>query len=244
MPHRRAAIIVALSLLPFAVSAEQAERPIRSLTEIEHVYHGVAVDRDLTVLTLKPEAIGEILDRAITGVRLQVRAPKPGSLDRLRTAMADKGDTDLTRLAVKGAMLDDLIAQAAPARRAQLAVAADWLAGQTQALRPAGDSERKGFATLTDLSRVYQIDPSRFSRWVRPDWWKIPPIQLSYTQQCKLAEVPLPPRWGDPAWSNRGAVPQSLLFLALGNPVEAWASNVGDKGACIALPRWGWARRR
>ena len=101
-------------------------------------------------------------------------------------------------------------------------------------------------AVLERLTRYQWLRDIRFdlSRWLR-DWSILIPTEAErYRADCDRDGVPLPPDWNRGGWTRQSVgmlteVPQALLFLALGNPVEVWASNDRSRGACIALPRWG-----
>ncbi len=67
-----------------------------------------------------------------------------------------------------------------------------------------------------------------------------PPVPAAtYVDGCVQAGVPIPPPWGDPAWSNLGVLPPDRTFVAsAGNTTQVWAYNdPNGKGMCFALPR-------
>jgi cytochrome c5 len=58
-----------------------------------------------------------------------------------------------------------------------------------------------------------------------------------YRAECRDAQVPIPPRWGDKdKWVYEGDL--NTNFLGLGNPSEVWSfKSIEPKGICVALPR-------
>jgi hypothetical protein len=56
-----------------------------------------------------------------------------------------------------------------------------------------------------------------------------------YIAECDRAGVPIPPDWGTPAWTSRGALPRT--FISQG-PVAEVFSFENERGVCLALPRW------
>ena len=232
-------IIAAVFLPAAAVGQSQQARPLRSLADIVHVYHGVAADRDLNVLTVDPANLDAVLTRSIAQLSPRGAIATPRN-QALRAALIKSGiEPAAAARAAQGATLDSLISRSPLNKRSERQAAAAWLAQQVQAAdaaaRPVG---RRSAVDLSKIINIRDIDRKVSVRWLDPQRWRLPPIALTYGARCAAAGVPLPPNWGDPAWQKQGVVPQNLLFLALGNPVEAWASNVKGKGACIALPRW------
>ncbi len=67
----------------------------------------------------------------------------------------------------------------------------------------------------------------------------VPANASDYMKQCAKDGVPLPPKWGDPAWVKQGDLPDGKsTALGEGNfPfVEAWVSK-SPQGVCFAAPR-------
>ena len=57
-----------------------------------------------------------------------------------------------------------------------------------------------------------------------------------YIEECRRAQVPIPPQWGGTGWTKLGNL--TTNFLGLGNPTEVWrADSSSPKGLCVALPR-------
>jgi len=66
---------------------------------------------------------------------------------------------------------------------------------------------------------------------------KVPANASIYVQDCDKKKVPIPPPWGDPAWSKQTTLPAK--FVAASRPsyrTEIWTYE-NSNGICIALPR-------
>ena len=61
-----------------------------------------------------------------------------------------------------------------------------------------------------------------------------------YIEECRRANVPIPPQWNGGSWIYKGDL--STNFLGLGNPTQVWrADSASPKGLCVALPRFASA---
>lgn len=60
-----------------------------------------------------------------------------------------------------------------------------------------------------------------------------------YMRECRRQGVPVPPNWGDPAWTKVGVLDPKYTFSAgADGPTEVWAFEDGQiPGVCLALPR-------
>ena len=75
---------------------------------------------------------------------------------------------------------------------------------------------------------------------------------LAYIEECRDADVPIPPDWGTPGWGleveptddylNAGMLLEGV-FAAPGYEVRVWTyESQSPPGVCIALPRWSGNR--
>jgi hypothetical protein len=62
-----------------------------------------------------------------------------------------------------------------------------------------------------------------------------------YMKECGKDGVPVPPKWGDPSWVNKGSMPKDKVFDAPPgkySDTQVWVSVSNQpKGICYALPR-------
>lgn len=58
-----------------------------------------------------------------------------------------------------------------------------------------------------------------------------------YIEECRKAQVPIPPQWRGGGWTHVGDL--TTNFLGFGSPTEVWrADSNSPKGLCVALPRF------
>ena len=236
---------------PRPPAARVEEKPLGSIRDIVHVYHGGRViDHDMhlrtfgnddlpAIMAASARDIGKLAKRDVTAETAKAKAAlKAAALLSPVTAMAVDGMAMDAALAGNKALADSLGWRVEFLRNRVLALplqknlASKKITAQLKAVMLRND--------WLQWSRV------NVGRWINPERFRIPLTSADIClADCDREGVPLPPDWGRPGnWTRQSVgtlteVPQSLLLLAAGNPVEVWALNDRGRGACIALPRWG-----
>lgn len=220
--------------------------PLQSIADIAHVYHGGAViDSRLRHRTFSDKQVPAILAATATRLSKAAGLDLSGDVEKLR---ADLVEAKLYDPRVDAA-ISGLVIDAALAKLGRKYTAANGWKVEYLRIVALGVPDFGGIKVpdlLERLTRYQWLRDRQFdiSRWIR-DWEiRVPTEAQRYVADCDSEGVPLPPDWNRGGWTRQSVgmlteVPQSLLFLALGNPVEVWASNDRARGACIALPRWG-----
>jgi hypothetical protein len=91
--------------------------------------------------------------------------------------------------------------------------------------------------TLADKARREWEGAQRGNPVPAPAPVKVPlavPPATDYMNKCATAGVPLPPKWGDPAWVKKGNLSQ--VFASKLPTTEVWVAQ-SPNGVCYALPR-------
>lgn len=220
--------------------------PLKSIADIAHVYHGGAViDASMRHRTFTDKAVPGILANSASMLAKQAGIDRSDDIAKIRADLRQQGLlSPRVDAALYGAVIDAAMAKGGRKFAAEYGWKVDYL--RIVALGLPDDRTIKVPAVIERLARYQWLRDFRFdpSRWLR-DWTiRIPTDAERYRADCDREAVPLPPDWNRGGWTRQSVgslteVPQALLFLALGNPVEVWASNDRGRGACIALPRWG-----
>lgn len=66
----------------------------------------------------------------------------------------------------------------------------------------------------------------------------------AYRNECEANGVPLPTRVLDSSWVNHGSIVDPFLSPTLDAQLWSWKQTTGDRGICLALPRWNNANPR
>ena len=59
-----------------------------------------------------------------------------------------------------------------------------------------------------------------------------------YRRECEDAGVPLPNRVLDGSWVNHGVIDDPFVSQGYEAELWSWSQTTGDRGICLALPRW------
>ncbi len=219
---------------------------------IAHVYHGLPVDRNLKSVTVTPEAAEKSIDDLVARYGSNIDPSKRESILSLRKWSQQNNPDPKLALALKGAEAELAIAASKELQESEAQWKLDYfrevikerLFSNAQPI----DNKSPPKISARDLrwKSSLKIDQATWNiilRWLQN--YEYDPItgrfvpSLQYTKDCKAANVPIPPDWGDPAWKLQGEIPTTRLFLNAGNPVEVWTYSIDSKpGGCIALPRW------
>ncbi len=231
---------------PRPAAAKVVSAPLKSIADITHVYHGGAViDARMRLRTFDDKNVPDILAASAQQLSKQAGIDLSGDADKLRADLREAKMYDpRVEAAISGAIIDAALAKGGKRFIAANGWKVDYLRSVALGIPDPGGIKIPDL--LERLTRYQWLRDIRFdlSRWLR-DWTlRVPTDAERYRADCDREGVPLPPDWNRGGWTLQtvgtlAEVPQSLLFLALGNPVEVWASNDRGRGACIALPRWG-----
>ncbi len=88
--------------------------------------------------------------------------------------------------------------------------------------------------TLADKARREWEGAQRGKPVPPPVKTPLPATATQYMKDCDAAGVPLPPKWGDPAWVKKGNL--SKVFASKLPTTEVWVAQ-SPAGVCYALPR-------
>ncbi|MBU1374729.1 MAG: hypothetical protein KJ775_16555 [Alphaproteobacteria bacterium] len=231
-----AVAVAALSLAVLAAGRTLAAPPERSIDEIAHVYHGVAVDKDLKPIKLDQAAVLEMLDSVVAKAGTPAAEPDLKFLREAQGALTKKKAlSPSAAFVLKGAMVDQVLRAAPTAVQETYGWKVEYLRARARGL---------GFkpeAAEADVSKALGFSPLSLRLQTETGRWlnKLAAPSQTYAASCQAEGVPLPPNWTSGKWVLQGVLPQEFNFLELGLEVEVYAyADPNAPGACIALPRW------
>ena len=90
---------------------------------------------------------------------------------------------------------------------------------------------------LADKARREWEGAQRGSPVPAPVKTPLPATATQYMKDCDAAGVPVPPKWGDPAWVKRGPLEPKDVFVSKDKPKVDVYTYTTPSGICYALPR-------
>lgn len=192
--------------------------------------YGTLFDANMKVIEPRPEFLRRALDLYIKRLTGEANDAVRATLDNHRDVLAQEFRTD--EMTPRFLILDYLTSAVAPRDRAYLEV-------RNHIMRQAWYKSVMGLERyLDEVDRRTNL-PRKAATFGAERGMIAKATTASgreYIEECRKAQVPIPPQWGGGGWTKIGDL--TTNFLGLGNPAEVWRANsASPKGLCVALPR-------
>jgi hypothetical protein len=192
--------------------------------------YGKLFDSDMKVIDPSPEFLRRALDLYIKRLTSEANDQIRATLDKHRDVLAEEFRTD--EMTPRFLLLDYLTSAVAPKDQA-------YLEARNNAMRIAWYKRAMGLERyLEEVDRLTNL-PRKVAAFGEARGIIAKATTATgreYIEECRKAQVPIPPQWGGGGWDYVGDL--TTNFLALGNPAQVWrAKSISPKGLCVALPR-------
>lgn len=192
--------------------------------------HGALFDANLKVIDPSPEFLRRTLDIYIKRLTAEANGRVRKTLDKHREVLAEEFRTD--EMTQRFLILEYLTNAVAPLGQA-------YLEARNHIMRRAWYKDIMGLERYLDqVDRRTNLprEVAKFGEERGMIKKATAAAGREYMEECRKAQVPIPPQWGGNGWTKIGDL--STNFLGFGNPAEVWrADSTSPKGLCVALPR-------
>lgn len=192
--------------------------------------HGTLFDANMKVIDPTPDFLRRTLDLYIRRLTGEANDRVRSTLDKHREILAEEFRND--EMTPRFLILDYLTSAVAPQDQAYLEV-------RNHIMRRAWYKSQMGLERYRgeiDPRTNFPRDVAKFGEERGMIAKATTAAGREYMEECRKAEVPIPPQWGSSGWTKIGNL--TTNFLGFGNPAEVWrADSTAPKGLCVALPR-------
>ncbi|MBO0902991.1 hypothetical protein [Jiella sonneratiae] len=213
-----------------AVRVESGQSQAAGSDPVAVAAYGKLFDASGRIISVTPKFLRETLDFYIEQLTSEAGPDKRADVDERRRRLAETfRDDDMVQ---KFLLLDYLTGLAPPAAQARMEVRGHvlrrlWYEGLYGIERYRDEIDERSALPfkIRDLAEERGILAKATTSSGK-----------KYIEECRKAEVPIPPGWGNAAWKHVGNL--TTNFLGFGNPAEVWRwDSSSPKGLCVALPR-------
>jgi hypothetical protein len=192
--------------------------------------YGTLFDANMKVIDPRPEFLRRALDLYIKRLTGEANDKVQETLRNYRNVLTEEFRSD--EMTPRFLILDYLTSAVAPRDRA-------YLEARNHIMRRAWYKSVMGLERyLEEIDRRTNL-PRKVAKFGEERGIIAKATTASgreYIEECRKAQVPIPPQWGSSGWTKIGDL--TTNFLGLGNPAEVWrADSANPKGLCVALPR-------
>ena len=192
--------------------------------------YGTLFDANMKVIEPRPEFLRRALDLYIKRLTGEANDEVRATLDKHRDVLAQEFRTD--EMTPRFLILDYLTSAVAPRDQAYLEVRNHimrraWYKSVMGLERYLDEVDRR--TNLPRKAATFGAERGMIAKATTASG-------REYIEECRKAQVPIPPQWGGGGWTKIGDL--TTNFLGFGNPAEVWRANsASPKGLCVALPR-------
>ena len=196
-----------------------------------YFYHGMVLDENLQVMRPTFDNVSRVLRRFCEG--LVARSADPiklryvQSLQDVQASMQmDEGTEVLLYVALSRWLLKTQELPQKDSLAAMLRALETWA---TIPSRRGIDAQFRSNVRLTEMLAKSGVEAAA----------EAPPATTDYIEQCRQAQVPIPPDWGDPQWKFEYALDPNYSFVNDVNSIaQVWVyTETNVPGLCVGLPR-------
>jgi len=213
-----------------AIETKLALPAARSDDPVAVAAYGTLFDANMNVIDPSPEFLRRTLDLYIKWLTGESNDQVRATLDKYRGVLAEEFRTD--EMTPRFLILDYLTGAVAPRDQA-------YLEARNHIMRRAWYKGVMGLQRYLDEVDGRTNLPRNIATFGEARGMIAKATTATgreYIEECRKAQVPIPPQWGGGGWTKIGNL--TTNFLALGNPAEVWRANSDSpKGLCVALPR-------
>lgn len=236
------ALLVCLSapVLPRSAAAQADPGPavetvpplptVRSDDPVAVAAYGKLFDADMKMIDPSPDFLRRTLDLYIKRLTGEANDRVRATLGRHRGVLAEEFRTD--EMTPRFLILDYLTSAVAPQNQA-------YLETRNHIMRRAWYKDMMGLKRYLEAVDRRTNLPRKIAKFGEERGMikkATTAAGREYMEECRKAQVPIPPQWGGSGWTKIGNL--STNFLGFGSPAEVWrADSNSPKGLCVALPR-------
>lgn len=204
---------------------------------IAYTGHGALFDANGNQIDVTIAFIEGVQNYYLETLLQQANAEQQIQFTALRSGLQNEQSADRQTVVIANTLLLDwLIPTVHPADATVLLQKNRMLRQQIQWLQAAnGGWNDEQFETLEALARTLAPLPSQpTSDFIGSASVSTDKGGQAYIDECREAEVPIPPDWGSNQWQNRGILGNEFISTDLDAEVYTYSNAAG---VCIALPR-------